>query len=67
MSKPTHTAYIVTNAKEGSGKKAVWREVGGIWPHKKGSGFDLVIFDRVSVSGRIVCTKRKEKTALNAD
>lgn len=63
MSKPTHTAYIVTDAKEGSGKKAVWREVGAIWPHKNGTGFDLVIYDQLSVSGRIVCTERKEKPA----
>jgi hypothetical protein len=63
MSKPTHIAYVVTDPKEGSEKKSVWREVGAIWPHKNGSGFDLVIVDQVSVSGRIVCTERKEKAA----
>lgn len=64
MNKPTHTAFVVTEATEG--KKAVWREVGAIWPHKSGNGFDLVIFDQLALSGRIVCRKRQEKTA-NAD
>jgi hypothetical protein len=63
MSKPTHIAYVVTPPKEGSDKKAMWREIGAVWPHKKGNGFDLVIYDQVSVSGRIVCTEPKEKAA----
>jgi hypothetical protein len=41
--------------------KDYWREVGVVWPHKTGRGFDLVLFDQLSVSGRIVCTERKEK------
>lgn len=60
-SKPTHIAYIVTDPKEGTDKKAVWREVGAVWPHKNGSGFDLVIPEGIAVFGRIVCTERKEK------
>jgi hypothetical protein len=63
MSKPTHIAYVVTYPKEGTDKKAIWREVGAVWPHKNGTGFDLVIGDQLSVSGRIVCTERKEKPA----
>ena len=59
--KPTHIAYVVTEPKEGSERKAIWREVGAIWPHKNGTGFDLVLADQLSVSGRIVCTERKEK------
>jgi hypothetical protein len=61
MSKPTHIAYVVTEPKEASGKKAVWHEVGAVWPHEKGNGFDVVIHKQVSVAGRIVCTERKEK------
>jgi hypothetical protein len=61
MSKPTHTAFVVNDAKEGSDRKGYWREVGAVWPHKNGSGFDLVLFDQLSVSGRIVCTERKDK------
>ena len=62
MSKPTHIAYVVSEAKS-SDQKAIWREVGAIWPHKNGQGFDLVITDQLSVSGRIVCTERKDKIA----
>lgn len=61
--KPTHTAYVVTGAKKGSDKKANWREVGAIWPHKKGSGFDLMIPQGISVSGRIVCIERDMQPA----
>jgi len=57
---PTHTAYVVIDPKEGSDKKAQWIEVGAIWPHGDASGFDLVIPEGLSLSGRIVCRKRKE-------
>ena len=66
-SKPTHTAFIVIDPKEGSDRKASWHEVGAIWPHKNGKGFDLVIPAGISVSGRIVCTERKEKEEQPAD
>ena len=41
--KPTHTAFIVIEPKEGSERKSQWHEIGAIWPHTKGKGFDLVI------------------------
>jgi hypothetical protein len=59
--KPTHTAFIVSEPKEGSDRKAIWHEVGAVWSHKNGEGFDIVIPAGLSVTGRIVCTKRKEK------
>jgi hypothetical protein len=59
--KPTHIAYVVTDPKEGSDKKATWHQVGTIWQHQSGKGFDLVIPPGVTLSGRIVCTERKEK------
>jgi hypothetical protein len=59
-SKPTHTAYVVIDAAEGSTRKAHWLKVGSVWPHKNGKGFDLVIPAGISVSGRIVCTEPKE-------
>jgi hypothetical protein len=61
MSKPTHIAYVVKDAKEGSDKPGIWRRVGSVWPHKNGNGFDVVIADQISVGGRIVCTPPKEK------
>lgn len=63
MSRPTHIAYVVTDPKEGSDRKATWREVGAVWHHKSGNGFDLVLADQISVSGRIVCTERKDKAS----
>jgi len=63
MSKPTYTAYVVNEPKEGSNQKPFWHEVGAAWPHKSGEGFDLMIPAGISVTGRIVCTKRKEKAA----
>ena len=66
MSKPTHIAYVVKDPKEGTDKEAMWREVGAVWPHKNGKGFDVVIYDQVAVSGRIVCTERKDKEEKEA-
>ena len=65
-SKPSHIAYVVTEPEEGSDRKPVWHQVGAIWPHKQGNGFDLVIPPGVTLSGRIVCTERKEKSADQA-
>jgi hypothetical protein len=62
MSKPSHIAYVVSEPKDGEAK-GYWREIGAVWPHKNGSGFDVVIYDQLSVSGRIVCTERKDKPA----
>jgi hypothetical protein len=58
MRKPSHRAYVVTNAK-GEKKKAFWREVGVAWPHNRGGGFDIVIHEGISVSGRLVCATPK--------
>jgi hypothetical protein len=60
-SKPTHIAYVVTEPKEGSDKKAFWYRIGSVWPHKNGKGFDLVIQEGISVGGRIVCTEPKDE------
>ena len=62
-SKPSHRAFVVTQAKEGTDQKGFWHEVGVVWRHKNGSGFDIVIHDGISVSGRIVCTEPKKKDA----
>jgi hypothetical protein len=59
--RPTHTAFVVRNPREGSDEKARWSEVGAIWPHKNGGGFDLVLHEQISVTGRIVCTARRDR------
>lgn len=58
-SKPTHRAYVVSTPKK-EGEKGMWTEIGAVWPHKNGKGFDVVIREGVSVHGRIVCTEPKE-------
>lgn len=63
MNKPSHIAYVVTETGMERDKKAFWREVGSVWPHKNGSGFDLLIHDQLAVSGRIVITERKDRVA----
>jgi hypothetical protein len=59
---PSHIAYVVTDPEEGSDRKPIWREVGAVWPHKNGNGFDIIVHPQMSVSGRIVCTERKERS-----
>lgn len=66
MNKPTHTAHVVVAPKEGSDRKAQWHEVGAVWPHKSGKGFDLIIPAGLSVTGRIVITERKDKDTPEA-
>ncbi len=57
--KPTHTAFIVLNPKEGSDRNAQRIEIDAVWPYKNGNGLDLLIPERLSASGRIVCTERE--------
>ena len=61
--KPTHTAYVVIDPKDGSDRKAQWIEVGAVWPHRNGQGFDLVIPEGISLSGRVVCRERRDQSA----
>jgi hypothetical protein len=63
--RPTHIAYIVSEPKEGSDRKAIWHEFGSVWPHRNSSGFDIVIPSGISVSGRLVCTERREREELS--
>jgi hypothetical protein len=57
---PTHYAYIVVAPKEGSDRKPTWLRVGAVWPHKSG-GFDVVIPEGISLSGRITCREPREE------
>jgi hypothetical protein len=61
MSKPSHIAYVV-NKKKPDDTKGFWRPVGAVFQHKDG-GFDVVIHDQISVSGRIVCRPPKAEEA----
>jgi hypothetical protein len=59
--KPNLTAFVVRNAREGSNEKPRWTECGAAWAHKSGNGFDLVLFDGLAVSGKVVLLARKER------
>ena len=64
--KPTHYAYVVTPSKQDA-KKDYWHRVGSVFAHKNGNGFDLVIPEGISLSGRIVCTEPKTDEADGAE
>jgi hypothetical protein len=54
--RPTHTAFMV----EGEGKNAKWNEIGGMWPHKTGKGYTLIL-KAVPINGRVVILERDHK------
>lgn len=61
--KPTHRAYIVktfTN-KEGAEKNR-WIDIGSVWPHHDGKGFDVSL-EALPTDGRIVIRVPEEKAA----
>jgi len=58
--RPSHIAYVVEKNPDDT-KNDFFRQVGVVWPHKNGTGFDLVLHPQLAISGRIVCTERKEK------
>lgn len=63
---PTHNAYVVTQYESGGERRSRWHRVGTVWPHKDGVGFDIVITDGISVSGRVVCTSPREQADMVA-
>ena len=60
MAKPSHIAYVVIDAKEGSNKKARWIKIGAAWPNEDGKGFNLVL-DAQSINGRITLRVNEPK------
>lgn len=55
--RPVYTAYVV----EGDGNKATWTEIGALWAHDDGKGFNLNL-KALPTSGRVVIRRREEKT-----
>lgn len=41
--------------------KTFWHRVGSAFPHKQGEGFNLVIPDGVSITGKVVVLPREAK------
>jgi hypothetical protein len=62
--RPSHHLYVV----QGEGESAVWTEIGALWPHADGNGFNLDL-RALPVTGektRTVIRSRKEKTKAEA-
>jgi hypothetical protein len=56
--RPTYIAYSVRD--RGEGKKSKFTEIGVVFPHKDGKGFD-VLCDAMPLSGRITLRMPEEK------
>jgi hypothetical protein len=55
--KPSHIAYSI---REREGKDSRWTEIGVVFPHKDGKGFDILC-DVVPLNGRISIRVPSEK------
>ncbi len=54
----SHVAYAVID--RGDNKDSKWREIGIVFPHGDGKGFDI-LFDVVPLNGRITVRVQKER------
>ena len=52
--------YIAYSVREREGKKSKFTEIGVVFPHKDGKGFD-VLCDAMPLSGRITLRTQEEK------
>jgi hypothetical protein len=65
--KPTHRAFIVRNYKAADGaEKAHWTQIGSVWTHKDGKGFDMTL-SAFPVDGRLVIRPDEPKAATVAE
>lgn len=56
--RPSHTLWMV----EGEGEKANWTEIGALWKHSKGDGFNLSLSAiPMARDARLVILTRKAK------
>jgi hypothetical protein len=64
--KPTHRALIAKTYADKEGKeKTRWIDVGSVWPHQDGKGFDVRL-DALPVDGRLVIRLDEPKPTTNA-
>ncbi len=62
----THYSYVAIPAKQ-NGRNDFWHRVGSVFQRKNGNGFDLVIPEGISVTGRLVCREQKAEEADGAE
>ncbi len=60
--KPTHRAYAVQKSRGGSH----WTEIGALWPHKDGKGFNLKL-DLLPLTGADISIRLIESSETNQD
>ena len=59
MAQPVFKAFTTREYGEGADKKTFWVQIGSVFAHKSGKGFD-VILDALPVNGRIVLLEPKD-------
>lgn len=65
--KPTYRAKIVRNYTDRDGaERSHWTDVGGVWPHQDGKGFDVSLI-ALPVDGRLSIRLDEPKPALAVD
>ena len=63
--KPTHRAYIVKTFKGKDGEeKSRWLDIGSVWTHKDGKGFDVNL-DALPTDGWVVIRLDEPKPATS--
>ena len=61
--KPTHRAFTVKSFKGRDGEdKSRWLEIGSVWTHKDGKGFDVQL-EALPTDGRIILRLDEPKPA----
>ena len=62
MASPVYTAFTTREYGEGDGKKTYWTQIGSVFAHKSGKGYDILL-DALPVNGKIVLLEPKERDA----
>lgn len=60
--KPSHIAYVTREFGDNGKTSTRYFEIGAVWPHKDGKGFNLVL-DAIPVGGKIVIRANEPKAA----
>ena len=61
--KPSYRAKIVRKFKDKDGvERSHWTDIGGVWPHKDGKGFDVAL-NALPIDGRLVIRLDEPKAA----
>ena len=66
-SRPTHRAFVTRDYQDAKGTtKTHWTQIGSVWAHKDGKGFDVTLA-AVPVDGRLVVRVDEPKPATSTE